>query len=214
MFQRHTIITASIIAAHAILSGCTGNNNGAATNFGPASGEVFFSRADLTTVMPTSSNVTYLHCYYVRPDAAQDKGSVMVMGARSDHQEVHSASGGPLYRCFNSLSGDGTRCDLFLESTALQAVKRLDNAPVRSFAAVFSTQQVSEVLRVKDCNGVRLTSEKILVERDPFWTMRMTPVSIQSGQAKVLGDPSQQRLSMVPCPNFCGNTPAYFLNRR
>jgi hypothetical protein len=159
----------------------------------------YFGATDLHRAMrdPACAGVRF---YNARRSASDTRGTVIMIGVRTDKSELDSLS----YRMYDqvkysmvttfSLSRtEARRCCFYMPPT--QAY----------YCSEFTKDEIVRMLSVTDCGGILLDPVKLATGN---WSMKMSPVKFSNSGGSVLPAVSP-KIDLEPCPNACGATLDY-----
>ena len=150
-----------------------------------------------------------LRFYNVRRFRDDVEGTAMVMGTTKDGNDNYGEFG-PHYRLSDRVTGTIVTYFVCNEARALKSVQWVQEAHEASYAANFKEADVSALLALEDCNGVRMNPERSTTDGE-HWSMRMTAVRIVDDEVR---DLRGSVFCDEPCPTLCGIEPRYYLNMR
>lgn len=165
--------------------------------------EAYFDASTLEGLM-ADKDCAALHFYAIHRSDDDVSGSVMAMPADRLGLELYNYFVGPWYAAYEELDESRALTRGLTKDDALEAMANLRDDGFRCYAVAFTTEELANVLRTKECNGVRLTPERTADGR--YWTMRMTPVAIKEGAARTVGDERETAVCTEPCPTYCGHS--------
>lgn len=129
--------------------------------------------------------------------------SAMAIGIRNDKSEISNLTN--RYYVFTKVTSEGLNLDKLSQNKAAEACQRLKDSGVSPFAASFSKEELTSMLKEVPVGGI-VVREKKMQDAAPIFqaqaaTMRMGEISPVTSSAIMT--------SGEPCPTFCGDLRNY-----